>query len=250
MAWKGKLIGGGIGWALGGPLGALFGSWLGHQFDREETGGGPRYGDPQAGPRAARTQAGGAFATAFLALCAHITRADGRVTKAEVLHLKEWLIGRFGRDEAADMMQMYKMILEREFDLRAVTAQINANMDYYSRLELMRLLVEIARSDGAMDPREVDALTQVAVLLGIGDGDLRSLFGIAEAAAGNVSAYEILGVSPAASDEEIKKSYRELVKKYHPDRVAHLGEDFVKMAKEKFVKLQEAYEVIRRERGF
>ena len=63
------------------------------------------------------------------------------------------------------------------------------------------------------------------------------------------SAYKILEISPDASDEEVKKAYRELAKKYHPDKVAHLGEEVKRAAEEKFTRLNAAYEAIKEERG-
>ena len=78
---------------------------------------------------------------------------------------------------------------------------------------------------------------------------MKSLFGVARSTARSHNEYEVLGLSSSASDDEVKSRYRELVKKYHPDRVSHLGEEFAQLAKEKFVKLQSAWETIRKERG-
>ena len=63
------------------------------------------------------------------------------------------------------------------------------------------------------------------------------------------SAYKILEVEPSASDDDIKRAYRELAKKYHPDKVSHLGEDVKLAAEEKFTKLNTAYETVKQERG-
>ncbi len=53
--------------------------------------------------------------------------------------------------------------------------------------------------------------------------------------------YEILGVRQSAPPEEIRRAYRELVTRYHPDKVQHLGEEFQKLAEKKFKEIQEAY---------
>ena len=63
------------------------------------------------------------------------------------------------------------------------------------------------------------------------------------------SAYKILEIEPSASNDELKKAYRELAKKYHPDKVSHLGDDVKKAAEEKFTKLNAAYEAVKQERG-
>jgi len=245
---RGKIIGAGLGWAFGGPLGALFGGIIGNQFDTAADREGRAFQQGQVPPHTQQQQ-GGAFAVALLALFAEVSRADGQVTKQEVLHVKQWLIKRFGASEASDMMQMYREILQQEYDLGAITAQIKSNMDYYSRLELTRLLVEIAKSDNSLHPSEIRVITQIAGHLGISAADLKSLFGVASSTARSQNEYEVLGISPTATDADVKSRYRELVKKYHPDRVSHLGEEFAQLAKEKFVKLQSAWETIRKERG-
>ena len=63
------------------------------------------------------------------------------------------------------------------------------------------------------------------------------------------AAYKILEVEQSASNDEIKKAYRKMARKYHPDMVSHLGEDFQKSANEKFRKVNEAYEMIKKERN-
>ena len=61
--------------------------------------------------------------------------------------------------------------------------------------------------------------------------------------------YKILGVSPNATDEEVKKAYRIAAMKHHPDKVSHLGEDVRKKAEETFAKVNEAYDKIKAARG-
>ena len=63
------------------------------------------------------------------------------------------------------------------------------------------------------------------------------------------SDYKILGINSNATDDELKKAYRKMAIKFHPDKVATMGEEYVKGAKEKFQQIQEAYEAIKKERG-
>jgi DnaJ like chaperone protein len=58
-----------------------------------------------------------------------------------------------------------------------------------------------------------------------------------------------LEIDSSASDELLKKAYRKMAIKYHPDKISHLGEEFQNAAKEKFQKVNDAYETIKKERG-
>ena len=62
-----------------------------------------------------------------------------------------------------------------------------------------------------------------------------------EETVGSKDPYTVLDVSKDASPEEIKKAYKQLANKYHPDKVLHLGEEFRKLAEERFKEIQEAY---------
>ena len=63
------------------------------------------------------------------------------------------------------------------------------------------------------------------------------------------SSYKILEIDPSSSNDEVKKAYRKMAMKYHPDKVSHLGDDFRKTADEKFTKVNEAYDKIKKERN-
>ena len=149
---------------------------------------------------------------------------------------------------AQDLLYLYKEILKKNFDIREITKQIKSHMDYYSRLELLHVLFGISGADGEFHHSEIEAIKEIADGLGIYPQDynsIKSMFVKEETAA-----YNILGVSPEADIETIKKAYREMASKYHPDKVSHLGPEFQKLAEEKFKKINEAYQQIRRAKGF
>ncbi|MBT3453473.1 MAG: DnaJ domain-containing protein, partial [Lentimicrobiaceae bacterium] len=87
----------------------------------------------------------------------------------------------------------------------------------------------------------------IARYLGISDNDIRSIK--AMFIKDTNSAYQILEISPDVTNDEVKKAYREMAKKYHPDKVSHLGEEVKKAAEEKITMLNAAYEAVKDERG-
>jgi len=247
--WTGTLIGGGIGWALGGPLGALIGAYLGNVitengsrrsgiFDATPTRTENVYGDTRAGD----------FAVAMLSLFAYVSKADESVKSSEVAYVKKFLVDKFGLHNAQDLLYLYKEILNKDYDIQEVSQQIRNHMDYYSRLELVHILFGIAAVDGVLQTSELNAIETVAGGLGIKTEDLRSIRSIF---IGNTDqAYNILNVNPKDETEIIKKAYRDLANKYHPDKVANLGPEIQNLAEEKFKSINDAYQTIRKERGF
>jgi DnaJ like chaperone protein len=257
MAWTGKLIGGGLGWAIFGPLGALLGGVIGNAFDQQaasqtqERSYDYRRRDARQDPRFAGPQPG-AFAVALMALCAHVIKADGQARGEEVREVRSFVQRLFPND-AADLMQLLKGLLEQDIDLPRVCAQIQAHLGYYERLELLQLLVAIARADGQVHPAELRVLMEVGQRLGLHAGDLRVIFASlanpAPARPAGPDPYPVLGLSRDATDDDLKKAYRALAKKFHPDRVTHLGEEVRAHSEQKFKELQAAWDAIKRERG-
>jgi DnaJ like chaperone protein len=233
----GKWIGGGLGWAFGGPIGALIGFGLGSLIDGQT--------EVQQLPHG-RT-GGGDFAVSLLVLSAAIMKADGKVLKSELNYVKSFLVTQFGTTAANEQLHMLREILKQDIPLHEVTAQIRSYMDYDSKLQLMHYLWGIAQADGVIDNSEMRLLDQIAVQLGITPPDADSIK--AMFVQSTDEAYKILEISPDASDAEVKKAFREMAKKYHPDRVSHLGEEYRKAAEDKFKKVNEAYEKIKKERG-
>lgn len=119
-------------------------------------------------------------------------------------------------------------------------------MDYSQRLQLNHFLVSLGACDG-LEQREIDILESIATYIGLSKGDSDSIFAIFRP--NNDSNYRILEIEPTASNDEVKKAYRKMAVKYHPDKVATLGEDVQKAAEEKFKAVSQAYEAICRERG-
>jgi len=231
-----KWLGGGLGWVFGGPIGGLLGFLVGSFFDEVS---GPGRQIPES--------ASGNFGISLLVLTAAVMKADKKVLKTELGYVKQFYIRQFGRESTREAMMILRDLLKQDIPLKDVCRQIAANMDYSSRLHLLHFLFGIAGSDDKYDNAEVAVIGKIAEYMGISQSDytsVRNMF-IPE----TDSAYRILEIDTSATDEEVKKAYRRMALKYHPDRVSHLGEDFRNAADEKFKKVNEAYERIKKQRN-
>jgi DnaJ like chaperone protein len=182
-----------------------------------------------------------------LVLVAAVMKADGKVLKSELDYVKLFFVRSFGASSAREAIRMLGDLLKQNIPLVDVCRQIQKNMDYSSRLQLLHFLFGIAQADGMIDSAELSTIELIAQNMGLNLKDIdsiRSMF-----IKNTDAAYKILEVGPTATNEEIKKAYRRMAIKYHPDKVSYLGEDFQKAAKEKFQKVTEAYDDIKKERN-
>lgn len=237
-----KWIGGGLGWVLGGPIGAVLGFIFGSMFGSMQSGE-FEYHPTEQKPV---TQAGD-FSVSLLILSAAIMKADGRVVKSELDYVKRFLLQHFSEDNVRQKLLLLKELLNQSLDLTGICGQIRHYMSYAEKLQLLHYLFGIALADGSDHPNEIAEVHQISSLIGVTDADLKSIQSMFIKDTGY--AYRILDVSPDATNDEIKKAYRKMALKYHPDKVAHLGEEIQKSAKEKFQELNAAYETIKKQRG-
>lgn len=231
-----KWIGGGLGWAFFGPVGGLFGFILGSVVDSVETV------QVNSG-----TTTPGDYAMSLLVLIAAMLKADGKILKSELDYVKRFLVQNFGVDGAQEALVMLRDLLKQDIPVQDVCKQIASNVDYSSRLQLMHFLFGLAYADGHFDAAEGRLIDEMALHMGITAGDLESIRSMFKNTIEDL--YKILEIDSTATNEEVKKAYRAMAVKYHPDKVAYLGEDVKKAANEKFQKLNEAYEKIKKERG-
>lgn len=250
MAKFAKWIGGGLGWAFGGPIGGVIGLVLGAMFDEMGPGGiQSTMGGTGAGsgmgydPRTAQ----GDFTASLLVLTAAVMKGDGKVLKSELDYVKKFLVNNFGEANTVRLLPVLKQLLEKEIPLRDVCVQIRQYMPEAQRVQLLQYLFGIAAADGDVHPREVLIIQSIADYMGVSKADYESVKAMHYRDVD--SDYKILEVDANASDEEVKKAYRRMAVKFHPDKVADLGEEAQKAAKERFQKVQEAWEAVKKRRN-
>ncbi len=242
----GKILGGGLGWAFGGPIGALLGLVVGSFVDSASDAPERLLGGGDPDPRAMRG-AQDDFFMSLLVLSAAVMKADGKQLKSELNFIKTFLVGNFGEEKTKEALPTLKKLLDSEISLRPICLQIVQYVNHAGRLQLMHYLYGIAAADGQLDKSEELVLNQIGGYFNIAAADLAAIK--AMFVKSNNWAYDVLEITELATDDEVKKAYRRMATRFHPDKVSTLGEDAVQAAQQKFQKVQEAYEVIKKQRG-
>ena len=260
-----KWIGAALGWSFGGPIGAIIGLALGSFVDNLSDSSDPLLGerqykkkrkrDPyqqrpgQSRQRAQRTQTkSGDFEVSLLILASVVIKADGVQDQRELDFVRQQFLNMYGKERANTAFRLFKGITKQSISTRQVCLQIKQMMDHASRLQLLHFLFGIAKADGIVTEKEIKQIYTISGYLGISNKDYESIKAMFYNSLNN--AYKILEIEKNVSDEEVKRAYRKMAKKYHPDRLSHLGEEHRDGAEEKFRQVQEAYEQIQKERGF
>ncbi|MBE0618109.1 MAG: TerB family tellurite resistance protein [Proteobacteria bacterium] len=246
MGLSGKLLGAGIGYFLGGPLGAVLGGVIGHYVKDAPLGDG--LARPEADPRVRQQQQELHFVASLVGILTAMIKADGDVRQEEVRAVRTFFSERLGyRGESLEIVRdLIKQFLRAGVDLDALCGDFVLRSDYATRLLLVECMLEVALADGHLAPAEEAVFDRAVGLLGIAAADLVNLRSRGKPHAD----YDILGLPPSAGVDEVKRAYRELAKKYHPDMVAHLGVEFRDLANRKFLEVQQAYDRIRAARGW
>jgi DnaJ like chaperone protein len=247
-----KWIGGGIGWASGGFIGGIIGFAIGSLLDFAIS------------PSKKKQTQTGDFRMSLLVLISCVLKADGVVKRSELDAVKNFLRSNFKEEETKEALAILKTLLEQDVDYKPVAMQIRQNMNYSARLELVHILYVIAMSDGEVVASEDGLIQDIALKLGLSQYDVQSVRATFFSQRGNYSnnrgysntarhddtwAYQILEIDKSVSNDEVKKAYRRMAMKYHPDKLNTLGEEVKKAGAEKFKAVQEAYDFIKKQRG-
>ena len=260
MSYWGKLLGGVAGFAFGGPPGAMLGAALGHALDQ----GGPRLGaslgaslggSPLSPVRLAailgrRDQV---FAIGVVVLAAKLAKCDGPVVRAEIDAFKRQF--RVPPEAARDVGRLFDQARDSSDGYDSYAAQLGESFaDNRGLLEdVLAALFAIARADKPLTRAEDAMLRRVHARLGLDAAAWERASGQAapRMASGPEDAYAVLGVKRGTSDEELRQTWRRLMRENHPDTLAARGvpPEFVKRAAEKAARINAAWDRIKRERG-
>lgn len=252
----GKWITGIFGWALFGPIGGLLGFLLGKLaegsittkwisgYDTETESGGESHA--RTAPNRNNAQRS-SFLFSLMVLSTAVIKADGKFMRSELDYVKNFIRNNFGEQAVSEAMTIIKELMQKDVDVYKVGSQVRSNMNYSQRMQLFHYLVGLAQADGVVTDSELEALKNIASAMGLSSTDTESILSMFK---NDIeAAYKVLEIDSSATDDEVKKAYRKLAAKHHPDKVATLGPDVQKAAEEKFKTIQEAYEKVKKDRG-
>lgn len=272
MKWVGKVLGGAVGFLMGGPVGAMFGAAMGHQFDQNQQNDGPFRAEVESAEQY-RVQM--AFFTALFQAMGHLAKSDGRVNEMEI-DMALRLMGRLKLSEEMrkNAMRLFNEGKRMDFKLTETLEKLRRECRY--QLSLLRVFVEfqleLALADGLLNHTEERVLLQICEKLRFSRFEFHALRAAMEAQLRLANrggwhgyrqqtavkpkppsldeCYASLGVKAAASDDEIRRAYRRLLSKHHPDKLAAAGasEEKIRLANEKTHEIRTAWEIIRNAR--
>lgn len=243
IKWLGAVIGFSIRGVLGGILGFLAGSFLDNLM------GGKSQNPRSVFEDLTRQNVSPAdFELNLLSLCSIVIKADGQISQRELDYVRQYFLSTYGKEKANAIFKTFNdVIKKREVSAQRICQYLNQRTRYEVRLQLLHFLFGIAQADGQVSSAEINKLNELAGYLRIGRIDFESIMAMFVKSADN--AYKILEIEKTVTDDEVKKAYRNMAKKYHPDKVITENEAIKKGAEEKFKEVQKAYEVIQQERG-
>ena len=247
MGWFGKLMFGSMGLLMGGPLGAIAGAALGHHLvdKAEESAGGPRRMGYEEQSQAAY------FVTMF-AVLGKLAKIDGTVSQEEIAAVEHFIDGlSIDERERQFARQVFNEAKDSPYAIDDFAMQFYqiAGGQPTVLVSFLDVLFRVATADNSWHPAEEAALKRIKDIFHVSDAQFNSIK--ANYVTNMDRYYKVLNCSPQSTDEEIKASYKKLVKDFHPDRIVSKGlpEEFTEFATKRFREIQEAYEHVRGERN-
>ncbi len=187
------------------------------------------------------------FGLNLITLASAVIKADGKVEQKELDYVRQFFIRNYGQARAQDLFKQFNQEINKaNVDLRRICQEFSQYTSYATREQIIYFLIDLAKADGYITDSEIQKLSEISGYLRIQNWQrLRALF-----EESSDQAYKVLGVSKDVEVAEIKKAYRDMVKKYHPDKVITDDAALKAGAEEKFKQVQKAYETIQKERNF
>lgn len=239
-----QIFGGGLGWSLGGPIGAILGVAFGnivHDF----------VGSSEAATTNIKTNGNSSdFHLALLVLAARVIKADGTVAQSELDFVRAQFTSMFGKERSNESFKVFKEIVDQPIPLTKVCAQINSFTNHSTRLQLIHFLFKLGLADGHLHETEVAEIKRIAQHLRINPYDFASIMAMFQKNTDASWAFKVIEVGIEATEQEVKKAYRKMALKYHPDRTLDAGPDAQAASKETFLNVQKAYEHICKKNGW
>lgn len=183
----------------------------------------------------------------FMMLAMGVMKANGAIDSQTVSYAHAYIAQQYGEAYLHQRRHIFDGFRHQKIPVDGLCEQVDAHLDYAAKMQLMYFLFGIAYADGQLTRAELTFIAGIADNIQVTADDFTSLMAMHKSV--SESAYEILEIASDVTDEEVKKAYYRLAKKHHPDKVAHLGEEYQLSAKEKFQRIQEAYDSICQARG-
>ncbi len=249
MGWLGKIVGGTIGFAMGGPFGALAGTVFGHAYDKSSENE-HRHSVLRLSAEE-KTQV--TFFVAVFSMLAELVKVDGHISREEIDSIEHIMVYDLNLNAASRQIgvNIFNTALESPESFQDYANQFYSH--FYSNPHLLEFLLDIlfkvSNADGRLSRSEEELIRSAAAIFQFSNQrfeNIRSRY-----VPRTDRYYSILGCSPSDTDGQIKSSYRKLVREFHPDTVTAKGlpEEFTAFAHEKFREVQRAYEAVKKERG-
>ena len=264
-----KILLAGLGWSLGGPIGALLGYFVGRLLSKDDDGSSASFFNTDSTTHRGPYHNTGTQAdvnVALMVLIAAVMKVDGQVKKSELDYVKRFLLQNYGEERGKQMLKVLQQLVKQEIPINQVCAQIKVNTDYNTRYHMVDFLFGIGGADGAFQQSELNMLRLISQYLGISQSDYTSIHerhagyggtgysdhsgnaGGSNRSTYNKDPYKVLGINSNASDDDVRKAYRKMAMKYHPDRVAGMGEEMQRNAADQMKEINQAYDEIKRRR--
>ena len=227
-----KWISAAAGWFFAGPIGGIIGYYIGKNFFNSKV-------DNKT-----------AFEISLLILSSIVIKADGKVLTSELDYVQKFFINTFGPKKSNEYFRMFNNLKKQDLNskLRKICIQLKSNINHSSRLEIIHFLFGVSYADNEIHLKEVEIIKKIATYMNINPYDfesIKSMF-LSNENSNSEKWYKILGLTKDATDSEVKKAYRKMAVKYHPDKLIGVSEDIKKLAEKKFLAVKEAYEQIKR----